>query len=83
MPKRNEFTEVMLALKDEIVHAHKEALKARPVPFGQERLSARDARVRYSQMSRGEIEKLMPEQRKQMIDLLGAGTIINQLRGQQ
>ena len=83
MSKKNEFTDVMLDIKNEISHAHKEALKARPVPFGQERLSARDARVRYSQMSRGEIEKLMPEQRKQMIDLLGAETVINQLRGQQ
>lgn len=83
MPKRNEFTEVMLDIKNEIAQAHKQAAKTRPVPFGQERLSARDARVRYSQMSRGEIEKLSPEQRKQMIDLLGADTVINQLRGQR
>lgn len=79
-PKRNEFSEVVLALKDELARARKEAGKARPVRFGEERLSARDARNRYGQMSRGEIERLTSEQRKDMLDLLGTNAVLNQLR---
>lgn len=81
MPRRNPYDEVVQELKDELTRAGRQADKSRAVPFGQERLSARDARNRYGQMSRGEIEKLAPEQRKDMINLLGVEKVIAQLRG--
>ena len=81
MPKRNEYDQVVQKISDELTRARKQAEKAHPVPFGQERLSARDARTRYGQMSRGEIEKLTPEQRKDMIGLLGVEKVMGQLRG--
>lgn len=81
MPKLNEFTEVVLSIKDELSHAKKEASKVNPVRFGDERLSAKQASARYSQMSRGEIERLTPDQRKDMIKLVGIDTVITRLRG--
>lgn len=80
MPKRNEFTEVVLALKDELSRARKDASKVNPVRFGEERLSAKDARTRYSQMSRGEIERLSPDQRKDMLKLIGIDGVVARLR---
>ena len=79
--KRNVYDEVVQDLKEELTRARKEADKAHPVPFGQERLTARDARNRYGQMSRGEIEKLAPEQRRDMLKLLGQEQVMTQLRG--
>lgn len=78
--RRNEFDFIVQKLQGELSQLRKQAEKARPVPFGQEQLSARDARNRYRQMSRGEMEKLTPEQRRDMLDLLGLDEVMAQLR---
>ena len=82
MPKHNEYDKVVQSLKDEISRARQRASKSNAVPFGQEQLSARDARRRYSQMSRGEIERLTPEQRKDMLGLLGVDGVMARLRSE-
>ena len=78
--KRNPYDEVVQEIRGELHRRKDEAAKSHPVPFGQERLSARDARHRYSQMSRGEIEKLTPDQRRGMVKLLGVDSVLAQLR---
>lgn len=78
--KRNPYDEVVQEIREELGRRKNEAEKSHPVPFGQERLSARDARHRYSQMSRGEIEKLTPDQRRGMVKLLGMDSVLAQLR---
>ena len=82
MPKINEFDKVIRSLQSEIKRFGEAADKANPVPFGQERLSARDARRRYEQMSRGEIERLEPKQRKDMVKMLGVDGVLARLRAQ-
>ena len=81
MGSKNEFTEIVLRMKDELSGSRRHAEKANPVRFMEERLSARDAKTRYSRMSRGEIERLTPDQRKDMVGLLGTGAVIERLRG--
>ena len=81
MSKINEFDKIIRSLQGELKDLRKASDKANPVPFGQERLSAGDARHRYEQMSRGEIERLQPEQRKDMIKLLGVDRVVARLRG--
>ena len=76
----NEFDRIVQDLKEELSGYRRQAEKSHAIPFGQEQLSARDARKRYGQMSRGEIEKLTPEQRKDMLKLLGTGPVLQQLR---
>jgi hypothetical protein len=55
MPKRNEFTEAVLSMKDELTRMRKTATKADPIPFMEERLSSKAAaRSRIVNMSAAE-----------------------------
>lgn len=82
MPKRNEFDDIIRSLQGELKAMRKAADAAKPVPFGEERLSAKEARTRYRQMSKEQIAQLQPEQREDMLKLLGLQEVLNQLRSE-
>lgn len=73
MPVRNEFQRVTDRMFEELEALRKKADKANPVPFGEERLSPRDARRR--------LEQLTPQQRQALIQQKGSGWMVKVLGG--
>ena len=76
MPKRNEFTDAILSVKDEISVLRKIARKADPIPFMQERVSKR-------QYVRDRFERMSQEQRRQYIEENGPEALLQAIGGKQ
>ena len=69
MAKINEFTEAVLAMKDELTRMRKNATKADPIPFMQERVSSKAT-------ARARLENMSPEERKAFVEKNGIDEVM-------
>jgi hypothetical protein len=72
MPVLNPIDQALLPLKDEYREATKRARESRIPPFGQERLTKREARSRFS----GDWKAMAPEKREAWIAAHGVDEIL-------
>ncbi len=72
MSNRNEFTEAVLMMKDEMDTMRKQADKGNGIPFMQERLSSRKAAA-------NRFKQLGPDERKQIIERDGLEAVMKML----
>jgi len=69
MAKRNEFTEAVLLMKDELNRLRKTSAKADPIPFMQERVTSKaTARARLTSMS--------PQERQAFLEKNGVDEVM-------
>jgi hypothetical protein len=69
MANINEFTEAVLAMKDELTRMRKNATKADPIPFMQERVSNKAT-------ARARIQNMSPEERRAFVEKNGIDEVM-------
>ena len=69
MANINEFTEAVLAMKDELTRMRKNATKADPIPFMQERVSNKAT-------ARARIQNMSPEERRAFVEKNGKDEVM-------
>ena len=69
MANINEFTEAVLAMKDELTRMRKHATKADPIPFMQERVSNKAT-------ARARIQNMSPEERRVFVEKNGIDEVM-------
>ena len=69
MANINEFTEAVLAMKDELTRMRKNATKADPIPFMQERVSNKAT-------ARARIQNMAPEERRAFVEKNGIDEVM-------
>lgn len=69
MANINEFTEAVLAMKDELTRMRKNATKADPIPFMQERVSNKAT-------ARARIQNMSPEERRVFVEKNGIDEVM-------
>ena len=75
MSNRNEFTEAVLMIKDEMDTMRKQADKGNGVPFMQERLTSRQA-------ASNRFKELGPDERRQIIERDGLEAVMKMSRNE-
>jgi len=74
LPNKNEFTEAVLSMKDELDGMRKKADKSRPIPFMQRR-------VRDRASAASQFQKLTPQEKEAFIQENGLEATLKLLRG--
>ena len=74
MPNKNEFTEAVLSMKDELDDMRKKADKSRPIPFMQRR-------VRDRASAASQFQQLSPQEKEAFIQENGVEETVKMLRG--
>ena len=74
MPNKNEFTEAVLSMKDELDGMRKKADKSRPIPFMQRR-------VRDRASAASQFQQLSPQEKEAFIQENGVEETVKMLRG--
>ena len=69
MANINEFTEAVLAMKDELPRMRKNATKSNPIPFMQERVSSKAT-------ARARLENMSPEERRAFVEKHGVDEVM-------
>ena len=69
MANINEFTEAVLAMKDELPRMRKNATKSNPIPFMQERVSSKAT-------ARARLENMSPEERRAFVEKNGVDEVM-------
>tara|TARA_R100001086_G_scaffold235799_1_gene158899 strand:- start:181 stop:420 length:240 start_codon:yes stop_codon:yes gene_type:complete len=74
LPNKNEFTEAVLSMKDELDGMRKKADKSRPIPFMQRR-------VRDRASAASQFQQLSPQEKEAFIQENGLEATLKLLRG--
>ena len=74
MPNTNEFTQAVMAMKDELDNMRKKADRSRPIPFMQRR-------VRDRASAASQFQKLTPQEKEAFIQENGVEETVKMLRG--
>jgi len=74
LPNTNEFTQAVMAMKDELDNMRKKADKSRPIPFMQRR-------VRDRASAASQFQKLTPQEKEAFIQENGVEETVKMLRG--
>ena len=80
MAKTSDFTQAVQNIIAEGTALRRQAEKAKPVPFMQERLNKRDALNRVGRMTPQDLGQMTPEQRQALVKSVGTDAVLGVIR---